>query len=68
MLKCGARDARVVEPEHTAAGPGKRTDLWVVAVDDEPSVGEGGDRLTPPCRNELELAVAVELVAEQIAE
>jgi hypothetical protein len=31
-------------------------------------VGEGGDRVPPPRRDELELAVAVELVAEQVAE
>src|SRR5205814_7174083 len=62
---------RVVEPEDRRAGAGARelADLRVVAVDDERRVGvELGDRLPPPLCDELELAVAVELVAEQVAE
>ena len=43
-------------------------DLRVVAVDDELRVGEGRDRGPPALGDELELAVAVELVAEEVAE
>ena len=68
VLQRRASDARVVEPEHAAAGAGERADLRVVAVHDELRVGEGGDRLAPAGGDELELAVAVELVAEEVAE
>jgi hypothetical protein len=48
---------------------GEFADLRIVAVDGEcrPS-RERANRLAPPLREDLELAVAVELVAKQVAE
>ena len=63
--------ARVVDPEHGRLRPPARevADLRVVAVHDERSVARKlRDRLTPARGQQLELAVAVELVAEQVPE
>jgi len=48
--------------------PCEVADLGVVAVQDELGLRQLGDRSAPACGNELELAVAVELVAEEVAE
>ena len=48
---------------------GERRDERVVGVGDQRGVGgELGDRGSPALRDVLELAVAVELVAKQVAE
>ena len=44
-------------------------DLGIVGVEDDGGLGgQRRDRLAPPSREQLELTVAVELVAEQVAE
>src|SRR5258705_5240580 len=68
MLERGTSDPRVVEPKHAPARTGERTDLRVVAVHDKLGVGEGGNRGAPARSDELELAIAVELVAKEVAE
>jgi hypothetical protein len=71
VLQRRSRLPRIVEPEDGRAGaqPCKLAELGVVAVDDEIRlVGQGGDGRAPPLRDELELAVPVELVAEEIAQ
>ena len=62
---------RVVEAEAQDAGTSRVeiTDDGVVGVDDERRLlGKRRDRLAPALRDELELAVAVELVSEEVAE
>ena len=71
MLKPRPRKARVVDA--VAQCPltrlGKVRHERVVGVHDEPrGGGERRDRGTPTLRDVLELAVAVELVAKEIAE
>jgi hypothetical protein len=71
VLEAGARPRRVVdpEPEHLRAPLCERRDERVVGVHHERGLrGELTDRLAPPFRDVLELAVAVELVAEQVAQ
>ena len=70
VLQRGPREPRVVEAEHgaPAVDAGEVADLRVVAVHDERRVRQRRDRLAPALRDDLELAVAVELVAEEIAE
>ncbi len=70
MLECGPRVGRVVEPEHDRFRPISRQvgDLRVVAVHDERRAGERGDGVPPPRGDDLELAVTVELVAEEVRE
>ena len=70
MLECRAGVARVVETEDARAGVVARqvTDLGVVAVDDEAGLRQRGDGVAPAGGDGLELAVAVELVAEEIAQ
>src|SRR4051794_24896213 len=65
VLQCRPGTPWIVEPEHARPRMGARevAHLRVVAVDDELRVGEPGDRRAPAARDELELAVAVELVA-----
>ena len=61
----------IVQPEdaRARAHTGELADLRIVAVDDEcRSVRECRDRGAPALGDELELAVAVELVAEEVAE
>ncbi len=71
VLECRPRDARIVEPVNGRQTVHVRecTERGVVAVDDERRLcvqcGDGG---TPAPGDELELAVAVELVAKQVAE
>ena len=63
--------ARVVEPEDDRARPlaGEIADLRVVAVHDERRLRrQGVDRLPPALGDELELAVPIELVAEEVAQ
>src|SRR5262249_9932787 len=65
--------ARVVDPEDGPragiAFPSEISDLRIVAVDDEGRVGgQLLDGRSPTAGNELELAVSVELVAEEVAE
>jgi hypothetical protein len=71
VLEGRACHARVVEPERDA--PRMRVadggELWIVGVDHEPRLlRQAGDRHTPALGDQLELAVAVELVAEEVAE
>ena len=70
VLERRAGVARVVEAEDARAGVVARqvADLRVVAVDDEAGVRQRGDGVAPAGGDGLELAVAVELVAEEIAE
>ena len=63
--------ARVVETERDAARVrlANHRELRVVGVVDKPSVrGQSGHRLPPALGDELEFAVPVELVAEEVAE
>ena len=64
---------RIVDPEHgpcpRPALPAQVSDLGIVAVDDERRIGRQLLHSRPPAAgHELELAVAIELVAEQVAE
>src|SRR5581483_9157416 len=68
VLEHRTRDLRVVEPEDETATVGELGNERVVAVDGKRSVGKARDRRTPARGDELELTVAIELVAEQIAE
>ena len=71
MLEGRPGHARVVETERDAVAVrlGHRRELRIVGVVDELRLhGQCGDRLAPALGHELELAVAVELVAEEIAE
>ena len=61
----------VVEPEHGRPWMRARelAELWVVPIDDKRRPGaECSDGAAPALGDQLELAVAVELVAEEIAE
>ena len=73
VLQLGVGLARIVDAEHGSLRPialsTEISDLGIVAVDHERRIG--GERLhrrPPAIGDELELAVAVELVAEEIAE
>ena len=71
MLELRLGVARVVEPEDDRARSlaGEIADLGVVAVHDEPRLRrQGAHRLPPALGDELELAVPVELVAEEVTE
>ena len=67
VLQRRPRDRRVVDPVHDARA--ERADLRIVAVQHEHRrLGQRRDRSAPPFGDELELAVAVELVAEEVPE
>ena len=69
MLQRRPRLARVVDPEPERALPtvGEIGDDRVVGVHDERRlVGKVGDRRPPPLGDDLELAVPVELIAEEV--
>jgi len=70
MLEGRARPARVVDPEDECVPvfASEIADLRVVAVQDEQGIRQLGDRVPPAGSNGLELAVAVELVAEEVSE
>ena len=71
MLQRRPGDARIVEAEGGAASVrlADRGELWVVGVVHQPRLGRQFGHCVPPAfGNELELAVAVELVAEEVAE
>ncbi len=70
VLERGSRLRGVVDPERERprAVAAEVADLRVVAVDDERRLRQRGDRLAPAGGDELELAVAVELVAEEVRE
>src|SRR5689334_9977066 len=71
VLKRGTRDSGVVDAEDDGARVVLRevADLRVVTVEDECRVRrERTDGFAPAGRHVLELAVAVELVAEEVAE
>jgi hypothetical protein len=66
-----AGDRRVLdaEAEPPRSGHADAGDQRVVGVvDDDHVPGEGGDQRSPAIADQLQLAVAVELVAEQVAE
>ena len=71
MGEAFACDARIVEAEAEGGLPSPRDvrDERVVAVRHDPGVvGERLDALAPALGDQLELAVAVQLVAEEVAE
>src|SRR5207244_11450725 len=71
VLERWAGYARIVEPEGDTAGMGlaHRGELRVVGVVDEARIVRQAVQGFPPALgDELELAVAVELVAEEVAE
>ena len=71
MLQTRSRLARVVEPEakRALAAVGEVGHDRIVAVHDERGRrGKLTDRRSPALRHDLELAVAVELVAEEVPE
>ena len=70
MLQLRSGMAWVVQPEGQRARPvaPEVADLRVVAVDDELRGRQRRHGRAPAGGNELELAVAVELVAEEVAE
>jgi hypothetical protein len=70
VLQRRPRAPRVVEPEHPRAGMGmgQIADLRVVAVHDELGVRQLRHCSAPVGGEDLELAVAVELVAEEVPE
>ena len=71
MLHLGHRDGFVLDAEVAdAAGAAPQVrDEGVVGVQHEPRLGfKRGDHRSPPVGDRLELAVAVELVAKQVAE
>ncbi len=65
-----ARVRGIVEPvaEHPLAAARELAEQGIVGVDDEQRIGMPRDRLAPAERHELELAVAVELVTEEVSE
>ena len=71
MLERRPRVPRIVDPvrDRVRAFPGELAHLRVVAVDDEHRLGRQRRGRGPPALGDvLELAVAVELVAEEVAE
>ena len=71
MLKTGPRVARIGEPEaeRPRSPVGKLGDNRVVGIDDERRLGgQLGDRGAPALRDGLELAVAIELISEEVGE
>ena len=71
MLKARSRLTWIVEPEAQRARTTVRQirDDGIVRVHHDRRVGrQVGDGSAPPLRDELELAVAIELVAEEVAE
>jgi biotin carboxyl carrier protein len=62
------RAARIVDAEHGGAGRSEVRELRIVAVDDERDVAKRRDRVAPAPGKKLELAVPVELVAEEVPE
>ena len=71
VLERGPGVPRIVDAERDRAGAAVReiADLWVVPVDDQNGVGRERRRCRAPALGDvLELAVAVELVTEEVAE
>ena len=71
VLERWTRVSRIVEAVAEDVAPAVREvgDDWVVRVDDECRVvREASDGVAPPLGDDLELAVAVELVAEEVPE
>src|SRR5512133_3954349 len=71
VLERRPADARILDAEDNGAVPLARevADLRVVAVDDHPGVPvECTNGLAPALGDELELAVAVKLISEQVPE
>ena len=66
--RAGVRRVVDAEAEGVAALAAEIADLRVVCVDHEQRVGESGHRVAPAGGDELQLAVAVELVAEEVPE
>src|SRR5436190_6042562 len=71
VLELRPRMSRIVEAEHDRAIPlaGELADLWIVPVHDKPrDRSELPHGAAPPFGDELELSVAIELVAEEVSQ